>query len=484
VAFFVTDTVFDRLIYNGDEIANTFQADVYAHFRAYAPLPPCASMFENYWVFRHEGRAFSQYTPGWPMFMAVFARFHVIYLAGPVMSGIAAIGLGRITRRLAADLGTTAQSSRRIVAWASVLGPVCAMAGPSILLNGASRFSHTMVCACFAWAIESVCVVSDTNISKARAWFWGVALGTTTSLLLATRPTDGATLGVGIFIYFVSAAARRRVGWRSFIGAALGFAAFGGLCLVVLRLQLGEWFQTGYHLAPSIRHEAKFILSAPQPHEMKYSVPLSTGSYCWWPAAPALGAAGLLRALGGRERRVAFMLLVGGSVILSFYYFVAFGRGGDDGLGPRYFLPLVVPMATGTGAALAPLFAQVNWRRTTSPGVWVWSWTLMLTASAAIVYGVVGIAPYLYPVARAEYRWATAPFRGARNMKLKNAVVMTIEGRTTETETNMAQNLPMDPNPDVLWLSRHNKAEEECVQKNYPGRTWYRAGKDDVLKPY
>ena len=58
-------------------------------------IPPCASMFENYWVFRHEGRAFSQYTPGWPLFMAPFSRLGVIYLAGPVMAGILAVGIGR-----------------------------------------------------------------------------------------------------------------------------------------------------------------------------------------------------------------------------------------------------------------------------------------------------------------------------------------------------------------------------------------------------
>ncbi|HEX2672259.1 MAG TPA: hypothetical protein VHM25_15370, partial [Polyangiaceae bacterium] len=169
LAFLVTNFVFGRLIYNGDEIANTFQAHVYGHFRAYATLPPCASMFENYWVFRHEGRAFSQYTPGWPMFMGIFARLGVISLAGPVMAGITAVGIGRLSRRLAVDLGSTAERSQRIVAFASVLGPICAFFGPAMLMNGASRFSHTMVCACFAWAIESLCVVSDANLSKLRA---------------------------------------------------------------------------------------------------------------------------------------------------------------------------------------------------------------------------------------------------------------------------------------------------------------------------
>jgi len=484
LAFLVTNLVFERRIYNGDEVANSFQADVYGHLRAYAPLPPCPTMFENYWVFRKDGRAFSQYTPGWPMFMGIFARLGVIYLAGPVMFGIAAVGIARLSRRLAADLGPTVESSRRIVAFASVLGPIAALLGPSMLLNGASRFSHTMVCACFAWSIESLCVVSDPSESRARAWFWGIGLGSATSLMLATRPTDGATLGIGIFLYFAWVTFKRRISWRGWAGTAIGFAAFGGLSLVVLRLQLGEWFQTAYVLAPTIHPEAKFILSWPRPNELKYGVPLATGAYCWWPAAPALGIAGLIRALGGRERRVAFMLLVGCSALVGFYYFVVFGRGTDDGLGPRYHLPLVVAMSTGGAALLAPLFARISWPKTMAPTAWLRSLLGPVSVAAAMTYGVVCIAPLLYPVAYREYHYWTSTFRAAEKMGLKNAVVMIIEGQTNLTESNMAQNPPMNLNPDVLYLSRHNKSEEACVRKNFPGRTWYRAGKNEIIKPY
>ncbi|HEY0466734.1 MAG TPA: hypothetical protein VGC79_21150, partial [Polyangiaceae bacterium] len=484
LAFLVTNLAFGRMVYNGDEIANTYQADVYGHLRAYGDIPPCASMFENYWVFRHQGRAFSQYTPGWPLFMAPFSRLGVIYLAGPVMAGIAAIGIGRLSRRLAADLGSTPENSRRIVAIASVLGPVSALLGPSMLLNGASRFSHTMVCACFAWAIESLCVVSEPNNSRARAWLSGLGLGSAAALLLATRPADGGTLGVGIFAYFAWAVFRRRLAWQGFAGTALGFAVFGGLTAVILRLQLGEWFQTAYKLAPTIHGEAKLILNWPQPNEVRFGVPLATGSYCWWPAAPALGIAGLIRALGGRERRVAFMLLVGGSALLGFYYFVQFGRWIDDGLGPRYHLPLVVAMAAGGAALLAPLFARIPFGKLAAPGVWFWSLLSSLSVVAAMIYGVVRIAPLIYTVAERDYTYSTAPFRGAKKMGLKNAIVIIVNGKTTETEDNMAQNMPMDPNPEVLWLIRHNKADDACARKHFPDRTWYRAGMDETLLPY
>jgi hypothetical protein len=101
-----------------------------------------------------------------------------------------------------------------------------------------------------------------------------------------------------------------------------------------------------------------------------------------------------------------------------------------------------------------------------------------------MIYGVVCIAPLLYPVAYREYHYWTSTFRAVDKMGLKNAVVMIIEGQTNLTESNMVQNPPMNLNADVLYLSRHNKAEEACVRKNFPGRTWYRAGKDEIIKPY
>jgi hypothetical protein len=483
LALVVTFFVFERVIYNGDEVASTFQADVYGHLRAWAPVPACPSMFENYWVFRHDGRAFSQYTPGWPLFMALFQRLGVIWLAGPVMGGIFAVGIARLSRRAASGLGATPEASARIVAVAGPLGAALVLLGPAMLMNAGSRFSHTMVCACFAWSVESLCVLADRDPAGRPARGYAVLLGAAIALGLATRPSDGATLAVGVFVYFLWALFRRRVGGRSLAFAALGFAAFAGLTLVILRLQLGAWFKTGYSLSASIHPEALLRFSFPHPHEWKYGVPLATGSFCWWPLAPALGVAGLLHAVGGRERRVPFMLAISTLTLLAFYFMLEFGRGIDDGLGPRYTLPVVVPMAVGGAAILAPLGARA----------WAWGAGLRarlralgpaVLAAAAVVYGVARIAPLMYPIAHSQYTGWAAPLLGARHMRLKNAIVIIEPGRVPAHETNLAQNPPMDPNPPVLFLIKRNFADEACARAHFPGRTWYRAGMDDKLTRY
>src|SRR5262245_56877653 len=52
LAALVTNVVYERILYNGDEIAYTYMADVFGHLQAYGRVPPCPSMFENYWVLR------------------------------------------------------------------------------------------------------------------------------------------------------------------------------------------------------------------------------------------------------------------------------------------------------------------------------------------------------------------------------------------------------------------------------------------------
>jgi len=478
--------VFEFVIYNGDEVAYDFQANVFAHLRPYAPVPPCAKMFENYWVFTHHGRVFSQYTPGWPLFMAPFDRLHVVWLAAPAMSGLTAVGVARLSRRLASGLGASSEGSARIVALAGPIGAIFALLGPSMALNSGSRFSHTMVAGCFAWSVDAAAELATRGLSRARGFGMGLLLGTATALGLAARPADGGFLALGVFLYFAQALVRRRVGLPAFVGTSLGFVFFGGLSAVILRLQLGAWFETGYALARSVHPEAGLVLSAPRPWEVKYGVPLATGSYMWWPVAPALGVLGFVRALGGRARGSVFMLSVGSLGLVAFYSFVEFGRQGDDGFGPRYVLPTVVAQATGTAVALAPVLARLveavqrlglaALKRVSSYGPAV----VMLGAG---VYGVVALVPLTYPIAYAEHHITSTPLRTARSMNLHDAVVLIVPNTISAHPTNLAQNPPMDPDPDVLYLIRWNARDEECARRAFPNRSWFRTEKTDRVVP-
>ncbi len=98
----VATVVMNRWTSSGDEWGDTFQAALFAKLRAYGTVPPCGEAFRSFWVFHYMGRAFAQYTPGWPYFMTPFVALGAAWLAGPASLGLLAAGVSRLARRAAA----------------------------------------------------------------------------------------------------------------------------------------------------------------------------------------------------------------------------------------------------------------------------------------------------------------------------------------------------------------------------------------------
>ena len=465
---------------SGDEWANTYQADLFAHLRAYGTPPPCPRLQQNFWIFFYMGRSFSQYTPGWPLVMAPFQRFHAVWMANPLVLGVMAIGVARLARRAAAaGIAGVGEVTASNVRAAGIIAAIMATTGASMLLNGASRYPHPMVCACFAWSIESLCAMSSPDTPARAKWRAGLVFGTATSLLLATRPVDGALLGVGIFAYFAWALVRRRLGRTPVATAAVAFAAWAALTLVILRLQLGAWFQTGYQITSLFHPWATPTFHAAQPDELRHIVPLATGAFMWWPASPAVGVAGIL-CMRGRARPIAFMFGVATCLLLALYFFASFGHAPATGYGPRLHLALVVPMAVGGAVIVAPLWAAAM-RRSGARTALARGGPATL-ALFAIVAGVLRIAPVVYPPAQDEMHKKLAPFRAIARKKLHHAVVTVTRGEVYFDPMDLVQNLPTEAEPDVLLLHQFEGPELECGRRRYDDRAWYHAeGLDEVL---
>lgn len=456
---------------SADEWAYTYQAAVFAKLHAYGRAPPCFAALQNYWIFTSEGRMFSQYTPGWPLFMAPFVTLGAPWLAAPFALGVFVIALARLARRAVA--GASCGKSD-VVAAAGPIAVLATLGSNTVLLNGGSRFSHIFVCACFAWSVEALAQLA-TPLTDVRATVrWGAVLGLTTSWLLATRPADGANLGIGILLYFMYALVRGRLPWRGILATILVFVLWGGLSLVILRLQLGKWLTTGYSLTEEFYPWAKLTLSKPKASEIRWGVPIGTGSYCWWPLAPAVGLCGLVAALRGGGRRVAFMLSVGTMFLLTFYAFVEYGRGWDFGYGPRYALPTIVPMGVGTAVAIAPLWAaarrHMHARRALAVGGPV------VLAMASAVMGVVRIAPLVYPFNHEELRARNAVNEAIRKQQLTNALVWLEPGATVSDPLDLTQNYPLElyPPPNAILVIDRGEDSKRCVLEQFRGRRSYR----------
>ncbi|HKQ72071.1 MAG TPA: hypothetical protein VJT73_22155 [Polyangiaceae bacterium] len=486
LAAFVSVFVLARSCDSADEWSYTFQASVFAKGRAYAAVPPCMPAFQNFWVFWKDGRMFSQYPPGWPLFCVPFVLLHAIWLAAPVAHGLLAVGVARLSRRAMAESAARGERQNpREIAFAGIVGAVLVATGSSVVINGASRFPHTLLCALFAWSIEASCVIASPYLDRRRQMGWGAALGSATSVMLATRPADGAMLGIGVFLYFIHAVVRRRVGWRAFAATATSFSLFSLFVLGILHLQLGAWFQTGYSLTSTFHPWASMSFGLPKPNEYKWPFPLATGSYCWWPCAPAVGVAGMASLLFARGRRLVFMLSLGVLALLGFYMMVAYGRGWDFGYGPRYQMPVIVPMAVGgavaTARMLSTAFAVAHERLAIDAGGPA---TLFLTAG---IVGLVCVAILVYPYHREQVRLRNVVFRAAEQLHLRDAVVVVSQGSTISDQLDLTQNLPLElyPNQDFLVISDRGPEVQKCVKDHFPGRRFYRAvGRPEVkLEP-
>jgi len=459
---------------SADEWGYTYQAAVFAKLHAYGRAPPCLAAFRNFWIFTAEGRMFSQYTPGWPLFMSPFVALGAAWLAGPFGLGVYVLGLARLARRAAAG----ASGGRAdVVAAAGPIAVLATLGSTTVLINGGSRFSHIFVCACFAWSVEALAEVTSPRPDVRATVGWGAVLGLATSWLLATRPADGALLGVGIFLYFLYALVRRRLPWRGVLATVVVFALWGGLSLVILRLQLGKWLTTGYSLTEQFYPWAKLALSKPKAGEIRWGVPIGTGSYCWWPLSPSIGLCGLVAALRGSGRPVAFMLSIGTATLLTFYTFVEYGRGWDFGYGPRYALSSIVPMGVGTAVAIAPLWVAARRHLHARRALAVGGPALLAMASA--LTGIVRIAPLVYPYNHEDLRARNAVNEAIRQQQLTNALVWIEPGTTVSDPLDLTQNYPLDlyPPPDAILVIDRGDDIKRCVRDQFRGRKSYRTVK-------
>jgi hypothetical protein len=481
VAVFVSTFVLQRADGSADEWAYTWQAAAFARLHAYGAFPPCEKAFQAFYVFPSMGRLFSQYTPGWPYFMAPFVLFGVPWLAGPVSHGFFALGAARVARSAVwlDGRGTAARASA-----AAVLAAGVATFSATTLLLGASRYAHVFVAALFAWGIEASLVLR-TETDPKRKVRWGFVLGLTVALMGATRPADGATLAMGLFFYFLYNLVRRRIGLRPFGAATLGLLLVAGLTLVILRLQLGEWLKTGYSLYASIHtwdQTPKYVW--PRPSEWKFALPLATGSYAWFPCLLALGFGGIVslrRAAGG----VLFMMVVSFLAFEVHYQWLSLARNWDWGYGPRYETPLVVIMAVGTGVALAPLAESA--RQHTHAMTALQAGGPIAVVLCMIMLTLVRLWPLLYPGIYAHVHAHDALNERIRETGIHNAVVMAAVGTTGFDPLDLTENLPIDlyPNQDVLIAIERKPEWTQCIRTGFPGRAIYRAtGNPPVITPY
>jgi hypothetical protein len=486
---------------SADEWAYTFQAASFAKGHIVAGVPLCQKYLRSFYVFEYEGRLFSLYTPGWPLFLAPFVWIRAIWLGGPVAMGLLAVGLARLGRSAWRASGRDEPDVPRFWfasagTWAGGLTAV----GVMLTINAGSRYPHIFAMALYAWSLESMMQIAApprgvrgaaaTQVDPRSLWGWGIALGATAALLLATRPAEGALMGVGIAAAFAVLLIRRRVDWRALVGATAAFAVVSVATLVILRVQVGTWFTTAYSLNTIIYPWNVTKYDMPRPDQWKYGLPLATSSYCWWPCCWALGLAGLasLRR-GATELLVAFA--VGSLVYLVYFEWLDTGQRGmgvDFGYGPRYLMLLLVPIAIGCGLAIAPLVAAALRSPSSGGRMPLAAGGPLALVLAAIVCGLVRTVPFVWPTASEQARRHSGLRAAIDAMHLENAVVLARPGTTGFDALDIIKNLPVDsyPDQDAIIALDKDAGALQCLKREFPSRVFYSAqGVEPVhIAPY
>ncbi len=479
LAALVSVYVMHRRDGDADEWGYTFQAAVFAKGRAYSTAPRCEHYLESMYVFESSGRLFSQYTPGWPMFITPFVWMRAVWLSGPFSMGLMVLGMARLGRSAVRALGRddappSARTIRAAGTWAVILSGL----STSVLTNGGSRFSHVYVLALYAWSLEALLQVVMPGLARRRQVLWGLVLGCAALHMVAARPADGAFMGIGIALLFLYALVRRRVGWQALAAASVAFGLWAAVMLVILRLQLGKWFTTGYSLNAVLHPWNVVKYSKPAPHEWKYGLPLATGSYCWWPASMPLGLAGLAR-LRGRARGLAFAMAASCLPYIAYCSYLDVGqRGVDWGYGPRYLMVLVVPMVVGGAVILAPLTSAARVRAFAGASALSRGGPLALAAVAVATAWIRIVPPEWATVA--EHTWRhSALQRAIETAKLEHAIVLAADGTTGFSDLDLTTNYPIDLYPDqpvLIAIDRKSPTEaRECLRSAFPDRKLYRA---------
>jgi hypothetical protein len=470
---------------SADEWGYTFQAAVFAKGHIYSQAPRCDTYLENFYVYEVAGRMFSQYTPGWPMFIVPFVWIRQVWLSGPFSLGVLAWGMARLGRSVARSFGKRdAPPSAREVRTAGTWAAVMASIGTTLIVNGASRYPHVYTLALYAWTLEALIQVGTPGLPRNKQILWGLVLGTASVHMVATRPADGAFMGIGVALVFVWFLVRRQVGWRAFAVGTATFAFWSAVMLVILRLQIGKWFTTGYKLNEVFHTWNVVKFSKPELSQWKYGLPLATGAYAWWPASMPLGLAGLTQ-MRGKARAITFAMVVSCIPYIVFQEYLDLGqRGIDWGYGPRYLMILMVPMMLGSAVILAPLTRAALSRGDSERSPLVRGGPLALVLLAVISVWI-RVVPLEWATTAEHTHKHSALNRAIDAAGLKNAIVLAAYGTTEASDLDLTTNYPIDLYPDqdaVIAIDRQQPTEAmECLRHAFPGRRIYHAsGRDEV----
>ncbi len=195
-AFWIEDTIFERLPQLEDEIAYIYQAKIFAGGQAYIERqePPhaywqpfiidCKGNYSKYEELDCADRRFGKYPPGWPLLLAPGYIFNLAWAINPLFFFLTIV----LTYRLGREIYGEA---------AGVIAALLMASSPIALLQSGTLMAHTSTLFFVTLALYGLWRIEKGR----RALFWGAIAGLGLGITVAIRPLTGVTLAMPLVAY-------------------------------------------------------------------------------------------------------------------------------------------------------------------------------------------------------------------------------------------------------------------------------------------
>ena len=241
-----------RLLFDGqplliDEIAQVFQAGIFAEGRLWRPVARFQEFFSSLHVIDTDGRVYSQFPPGWPAMLAPLWKIGAAWLAGPLSGATAVVAFGVLVRRI--------EPRRTVALGATVLFALT----PFMAFMSGSHMNHTPT---LMWLVISMAALASVTTAESpkplAAFICGLGLGCAATI----RPVDAIAFALPAGAWLLWRAVREPRRWLDALPSGLGVAlpillmmwvnvhTTGSPLLFGYQVLWGHGHDLGFHKAP------------------------------------------------------------------------------------------------------------------------------------------------------------------------------------------------------------------------------------------
>ena len=406
-------------VFNGrpllvDEVAQLFQARIFASGRIAGVLDPVPELFSALHLVERDGRVFSQFPPGGPAVLAAGVWLGATWIAVPLCGALAVWCFSAFARGVEAERPGVALLASVLFAFA-----------PFMVFMSGSQMNHvpTLLGICVALFALERATASASHALRRRALhplIGGLGLG----FAATVRPVDAVAFALPIAAWLLWRAVRDRREVVPLLASGVGVAVPVALMLWFNARTTGAPLLFGYEALWGKGHELGFhappwgVAHTPaRGLELVSLYFLRLQTYLFETPIPSLTAAIAALLLVPSLRRIDGVLLAGSALLVALYF--AYWHDGYY-LGPRFYVCLLPVLALWS----ARVFPE--WRSRWGRGA---SYRAMVAAATASL-GIALLATI--PLRAREYRSGLKTMRwsveeAAHSAGVRDAIVFVRE---------------------------------------------------------